>query len=141
MKSTGGFSLPSFVEKGKFVLCATDNIDFLKNTPDGQNILQGTIIRAGALVQWLKLLAWKVRDRGFEPHSGLQVSKKQNVSSTLTRKDSILCGNLHDREVACSTLRARISNPVSGGQCHLIHLTILRRFSCPSLSYMCTKVA
>ena len=27
------------------------------------------------------------------------------------------------------TARARISNPVSGGQCHLNHLTILRRFS------------
>ena len=25
--------------------------------------------------------------------------------------------------------------------CHLIHLTILRRFSWPSLAYMCTKVA
>ena len=34
----------------------------------------------GDLVQWLQLLAWKVGDRGFEPHSGLQVSKKQNVS-------------------------------------------------------------
>ena len=33
---------------------------------------------AGALVQWLKLPAnWKVGDRGFEPHSGLQVSKKK----------------------------------------------------------------
>ena len=42
--------------------------------------------RAGALVQWLKLPAWKVRYRGFEPNSGLQVSKKQNVSSPLTRK-------------------------------------------------------
>ena len=31
-----------------------------------------------------------------------------------------------------------ISNPVSGGQCHLIHLIILRRFSWPSLAYMCT---
>ena len=31
--------------------------------------------------------------------------------------------------------------PVSGEQCHLIHLTILRRFSWPSLAYMCTKVA
>ena len=39
---------------------------------------------------WLKLSAWKVGDRGFEPHSGLRVSKKQNVSSPLTRKDSIL---------------------------------------------------
>ena len=34
----------------------------------------------------------------------------------------------------------RISNPVSGGQCHLIHLTILRMFTWPSLAYMCTKV-
>ena len=46
--------------------------------------------RAGALVQWLKLPTWKVRDRGFKPHSGLQVSKKQTGSSSLTRKDSIL---------------------------------------------------
>ena len=30
--------------------------------------------------------------RAFEPHCGLQVSKKQNVSSPLTRKDSILWG-------------------------------------------------
>ena len=36
------------------------------------------------------------------------------------------------------TARARISNPVSGGECHL---TILRRFSWPGLAYMCTKVA
>ena len=41
------------------------------------------------------------------------------------------------------SLRARISNPVSGsgGQCHLNHLTILRRLSWPSLAYMCTEVA
>ena len=39
--------------------------------------------RAGALVQWLKLPG----DRGFEPHSDIQVSKKQNISSPLTRKD------------------------------------------------------
>ena len=31
----------------------------------------------------------KIGDRGFEPHSSLQVSKK-NVSSQLTRNDSIL---------------------------------------------------
>ena len=30
---------------------------------------------------------------------------------------------------------------LSGGQCHLNHLTILRRFSWSSLAYMCTKVA
>ena len=33
------------------------------------------------MVQWLKLPAWKVGDRVFEPHSDLQVSKKHNVSS------------------------------------------------------------
>ena len=38
------------------------------------------------------------------------------------------------------TARARISNSVSGEQCHLNHLTILRRFSWPSIAYMCTKV-
>ena len=37
------------------------------------------------------------------------------------------------------TARARISNPVSGGHCHLIHLPILRRFFWPSLAYMFTK--
>ena len=31
-------------------------------------------------------------DREFEPHSDHQVSKKQNVSSPLTREDSILWG-------------------------------------------------
>ena len=48
---------------------------------------------AGALVQWLKLPAWKVRDRELVPCSGIQVSKKQNVSSTLTRKRAILWGD------------------------------------------------
>ena len=47
-----------------------------------------SVIRA--LVQWLKLPAGKVEDRGFELHSGLQVSKKQNVSTPPTRKDSTL---------------------------------------------------
>ena len=51
-------------------------------------------VRVGALhgAVMLKLPAGKVGDRGFEPHSGLQISKKQNVSSPLTRKDSILWG-------------------------------------------------
>ena len=51
-----------------------------------------------------------------------------------------IVGSLRDR-ARPQTARARISNPVSGGQCHLNHLTILRRFSRPSLAYMCTKVA
>ena len=36
--------------------------------------------------------AWEIGDRGFKTHSGIQVSKEQNVSSSLTRKDSILRG-------------------------------------------------
>ena len=98
-------------------------------------------MRTGALVQWLKLPAWKVGDRGFKPHSGLQVSKKQSVSSPLTRKDSILWGISVAERARPRTARARISNPVSGRQCHLIHLTILKRLSWPSLTFMCTKVA
>ena len=44
-----------------------------------------------------------------EPRSGIQVSKKQSVSSPLTRKYSILCGDrASDRHG---------SNSVSEGQC------------------------
>ena len=93
-------------------------------------------------MQCLKLPASKIGDRGFEPHSGLQVLKKQHVSSLLTRKDSILCGaSVVERYRARpQTARAQISNSVSGGLCHLIHLTILRRFSWSGIAYMCTKV-
>ena len=52
-----------------------------------------------------------------------------------------IVGSLRDREVACSASdRVCISNHVSGGQCHLVHLTILRRLSWPNLACMCTKV-
>ena len=96
------------------------------------------ILQPGALLQWLKLPAWKAGDHGFEPHSGLQVSKKQNVSSPLIRKDSILWGTyVAERwRARPKTAWARISNPVPGGQCHLVHLTIFKIFLC-----MCTKVA
>ena len=40
----------------------------------------------------LELPAWKVGDRGFETHTGILVSKKQNVSFPLTREDLILWG-------------------------------------------------
>ena len=49
-----------------------------------------------------------------------------------------IAGGLRDRVVACSASDRQGSNPVSGGQCHL---TILRRFSWPTLAYMRTKVA
>ena len=45
----------------------------------------------GALVQWLKLQAC-LESLGFEPHSGLQVLKKQNVSYPRTHKDLLLWG-------------------------------------------------
>ena len=62
--------------------------------------------RGEALVQWLKLPAWKVRDRG--PYSGLQVSKRQKVSSPLTSKDSILWGASVTKSVL--DLRPKCSN-------------------------------
>ena len=51
-----------------------------------------------------------------------------------------IVGSLCDREVACSASDLLGSNPVSGGQCYLTHLFILRRFSWPNLDCMCTKV-
>ena len=66
----------------------------LDNTPQGSprlyfvSVLPLRFPRVGTLVQWLKPPAWKVWDREFVPCSGIQASKKQNVSSTLTRKDS-----------------------------------------------------
>ena len=80
-------------------------------------------------MQWLKLPAWKVGDRGLEPHSGLQVSKKQYVSSRSLVMIQYFGEPLLPRGGMLGIARARISNPVSGGQCHL---TILRRFSRPS---------
>ena len=67
---------------------------------------------------------------------------KQNVSSPLTRKNSILWGaSATDRERSLpQTTRARISNHVSGAQCHIIHIIILRRFNWPSSAYMCTQM-
>ena len=53
-------------------------------------MLYKCFVFAGALVEWLKLPTWRMGDRGFEARSGIQVSKKQNVSSPLTRKYSIL---------------------------------------------------
>ena len=58
--------------------------------------------RAGTLVQWLKLPAWKVEGREFKPNFGLQVSEKQNISYPLTRKKNNILGSLRVREVGCS---------------------------------------
>ena len=68
-------------------------------------------------MQRLKQPAWKVGDSGFEPLYGLQVSKKQNVSSPLTREDSILSGaSVTKKQRARPEIaRARISKHVSRG--------------------------
>ena len=85
--------------------------------------------------------AFHARVRGSVP--GLGGLKETKMFLPHPRVKLSTVGSLRDREVACSAsdCRARISNPVSGGQCHPNHLTILRRFSWPSLAYMCTKVA
>ena len=79
--------------------------------------------------------------RGSIP--GLGGLKETKMFLPHPRVEVIIVGSLRDREVRArpQTARARMSNPVSGGQCHLNHLTILRRLSWPSLAYMCTKVA
>ena len=64
---------------------------------------------AGALVPWLKLPAWKVGDRGFEPHSGLQVSKKQCFFPADSQLFNIV-ESLRDRDVACSASDRQGSN-------------------------------
>ena len=52
-----------------------------------------------------------------------------------------IVGSLRDREVTCSASDRQDANAVSGQQSHLIHLTIINRFSCPSLACIFTKVA
>ena len=90
------------------------------------------IFGGGGLVQWFKPPAWKVRDRGARPplwHSGFT---ETNVSSPLTLEDLILWG----ASVRGSELGLEFrSLCMHEGQCHLIHLTILRRFFWPSLAY------
>ena len=84
-------------------------------------------MRTGALVQWLKMPSWKVRDRGFELHSDLQVSKKQNVSSPLTREDLILSGASKDREVAF--FKSCVWRAVSSHLSHHSQVVLLAHFS------------
>ena len=68
----------------------------------------------------------KENKKVFLPHPRVKVS---------------IVGSLRDREVAClASDRSNFESYVFG-QCHLNHLTIIRRFSWPSLAYMCTKVA
>ena len=67
--------------------------------------------------------AFHARVRGSVP--GLGGLKETKMFLPHPRVKVSIVGSLRDREVAC----------------HLNHLIILRRFSWPSLAYMCTKVA
>ena len=88
----------------------------------------------------VKLPAWKVGDRGIVPRSGIQVSKKQNVKIQYCGGTSLPRGSVLG--FSSSGLEFQIMCPDSGGQCHPIYLTILRRFSWPSLAclYMHTPL-
>ena len=44
MKDAGGFCLPDSVTKGVNIWFAIDNIDFLEDTPTGQETFHGTVI-------------------------------------------------------------------------------------------------
>ena len=77
-------------------------------------------------MQWLKLPAWKVEDRGFEPHSDLQVSKKG--------KDIV--GSLRDQEVECSAsdfqglnFKSCVCRAVSSHSSHHPQELLLAQFS------------
>ena len=76
-----------------------DDRHLLRNKQDGRCLLPNNqdvrhLLRNNLINLYLKSCrpAWKVRDRGFEPRSSIQVSKKPNVSSLLTRKYPIVWG-------------------------------------------------
>ena len=83
--------------------------------------------------------AFHARVRRFVSRSRRFEGNKMFLSHPLVKLSIV--GSLRDREAACSASDLQGLNFVSGGQCHLIHLTILRRLSWPNLAYMCTKVA
>ena len=75
--------------------------------------------------------AFHARVRGSVP--GLGGLKETKMFLPHPRVKVSIVGSLRDREVACSEFRILCLEDN--------HLTILRRFSWPSLAYMCTKVA
>ena len=82
-------------------------------------------------MQWLKLPAWKVGDRVFEPHSGLQISKKHNVSSSLSCEDPILWGACVTESVwpQCPNFKSCVWRAVSSNSSHHPEEVHLERFS------------
>ena len=64
------------------------------------HVLVSFIKKGRALVQWLKLPAWKVGYHGFEPRSCIQVSKKQSPPPPAHKMQ--YCGEPLRGDVACS---------------------------------------
>ena len=97
-------------------------------------------LRAGARCSGWSCLIWKSEIAGSTPAQAIKFQRNKMFPRSLVKMQ--YCGEppWPGGSVLPQTARTRISNPVSGGQCHLIHLTILRRFSLPTLAYMCTKV-
>ena len=92
--------------------------------------------RAETLVQWLKLPAWKVEDRGFEPQSGIQFSKKTKCFFPAHSYRLNIVGSLRDRDVACSASDRQGSNfafcvwrVVSSHSSHHLQEVLLAQFS------------
>ena len=96
----------------------------------------------GAVVKAVCLESLRSRVRTPVWHSSFKEAKC--FFSAHSGKFNIV-GSLRDREVAGSASDCQGSNfefcSCVWGQCHLIHLRILERFSWPSLAYLCTKVA
>ena len=82
--------------------------------------------------QCLKQAAWVVGDHRFEPHSGLQVSKKKSFFLAHSERFNIV-GNLRDQEVGCLTSDRQGSN-FEYGVCRAVssrhpHDVLLAQFS------------
>ena len=90
--------------------------------------------RTGILVQWFSCLLWKSEMAGSNPTLFFCFQRNKMFLLRSLVKFNIV-GSLRDGEIACSASDRQGS---SGGLCHLIHLNILKRFTWPSLAYMCT---
>ena len=123
------------------VMCSIKNNDWMISHFQKRILISACEPWGGGPRVVVSTAAFHARVRGSVP--GLGGLKETKMFLPHPRVKVSIVGSLRGREVACSASdrQGSNSNPVSGGQCHLNHLTILRRFSWPSLAYMCTKVA
>ena len=98
-------------------------------------------VSGGGGILVVSTAAFHARVRGSIPGLGGLKETKLFLPHPLVKLSIV--ESLRDREVACSAsdLQGWVSIPVTGGQCHLTHLTILGRFSWSNLASRCTEVA